>query len=133
MEGKAGGTAVRVEEGRMRERLVIPLGDGQVYEGEMAGLLEATTKALEDGNKTILCMADSQAALRGILSTGPVPASSAPSPTTSLYVTPTTEPQTWPSSICGPRRISVQRATRWQMKQPKKHPQWTLTHLSSSP
>jgi hypothetical protein len=40
MDGKAGGAAVRVEEGRMRERLVIPLGNSQVYEGEMAGLLE---------------------------------------------------------------------------------------------
>lgn len=31
-----------------RERLHVPLGDGQVCEGEMEGLLCATTKALRD-------------------------------------------------------------------------------------
>ncbi|KAJ7231768.1 hypothetical protein C8J57DRAFT_1533427 [Mycena rebaudengoi] len=66
-----GGAAVRVEAGKLVERLVTPLGEGQVYEGEMEGLLSATRKALGDGHSAILCVADSQATLRGILSTKP--------------------------------------------------------------
>ncbi|KAF8143010.1 hypothetical protein K438DRAFT_658622 [Mycena galopus ATCC 62051] len=50
---------------------MIPLGDGQVCEGEMEDLLAATAKALRDHQNNILCVVDSQAALHGILSTKP--------------------------------------------------------------
>jgi len=62
---------VRVENGREAEKICEPLGNGQVCEGEMEGLLCATTKALHDNHHCVLCIADSQAALRGILSTRP--------------------------------------------------------------
>jgi ribonuclease HI len=71
LEGRAGGAAVRVEGGREVERIMVPLGNGQVCEGEMEGLVQAMSKALGDGEDYILCVADSQAALRGILSTTP--------------------------------------------------------------
>ncbi|KAJ7210355.1 hypothetical protein GGX14DRAFT_363291, partial [Mycena pura] len=71
LEGRAGGAAVRLEDGKERERLLEPLGNGQVCDGEMAGLVCSTTKALHDECTSILCVADSQAALRGILSTKP--------------------------------------------------------------
>ncbi|KAF7372215.1 reverse transcriptase [Mycena venus] len=71
LDGKAGGAAVRVENGMVREKIVVPLGDGQVCEGEMEGLLRATEKALRDDQDNILCVADSQAALRGTLLTTP--------------------------------------------------------------
>ncbi|KAJ7623093.1 hypothetical protein DFH06DRAFT_1142876 [Mycena polygramma] len=45
LEGRAGGAAVRVEDGQERERLVVPLGDGQVFDGEMEGLVQAMAKA----------------------------------------------------------------------------------------
>jgi hypothetical protein len=35
LDGRAGGAAVRVEGGREKERTVIPLGEGQVYDGEV--------------------------------------------------------------------------------------------------
>jgi hypothetical protein len=35
LAGAAGGAAVCVEAGRMRERVLLPLGDGQVAEGEI--------------------------------------------------------------------------------------------------
>ena len=41
LEGSAGGAAVRMERGIVQERLLIPLGDGQVAEGEVEGLVEA--------------------------------------------------------------------------------------------
>jgi ribonuclease HI len=71
LDGRAGGAAVRVEHGREKERIKVPLGRGQVCEGEMEGLLKATERAIQDGHAQILCVADSQAALRGILSTKP--------------------------------------------------------------
>lgn len=54
-----------------RERMVVPLGNGQVCEGETEGLVRATERAIRVGNAHILCVADSQAALRGITSTEP--------------------------------------------------------------
>jgi hypothetical protein len=39
LAGQASGATVRVEDGEERERLHIPLGDGQVCEGEMEELL----------------------------------------------------------------------------------------------
>ncbi|KAJ7882824.1 hypothetical protein B0H14DRAFT_3433322 [Mycena olivaceomarginata] len=53
-----------------RERILVPLGNGQVCEGEMEGLVRATGRALQDGQSNILCVADSQAALTGILTEG---------------------------------------------------------------
>jgi ribonuclease HI len=53
------------------ERVIIPLGNGQVCEGEMEGLVQAATRTPQDGHPHVLCVADSQAALRGILSTKP--------------------------------------------------------------
>jgi ribonuclease HI len=69
MEGWAGGAAVWVEGAREMERVIVPLGNGQVCEGEMEGLVQATMRALQDGHPHVLCVADSQAALRDILST----------------------------------------------------------------
>ncbi|KAJ7032101.1 hypothetical protein C8F04DRAFT_1262268 [Mycena alexandri] len=54
-----------------REQIVRPLGRGQGCEGEMESLLEATGSAIRGGQVHILCVADSQAALRGVLSTTP--------------------------------------------------------------
>ncbi|KAJ7851175.1 hypothetical protein B0H14DRAFT_3451565 [Mycena olivaceomarginata] len=71
LEGRAGGAAVRVERGTERERILVPLGEGQVCGGEMEGLVRATERAIENGHDNIMCVADSQAALRGILSTAP--------------------------------------------------------------
>ncbi|KAJ7708189.1 hypothetical protein B0H17DRAFT_1031871 [Mycena rosella] len=71
LEGCAGGAAVRVEGGVEKECIGVSLGDGQVCEGEMEGLLCATTKVLRNRCHCVLCVADSQAALRGILSTKP--------------------------------------------------------------
>ncbi|KAJ7811566.1 hypothetical protein B0H14DRAFT_3479680 [Mycena olivaceomarginata] len=65
----AGGSAVRVEGERERERILVPLGDGQVCEGKTEGLLAAMAKTLRDHQNHILVVVDSQAALRGILST----------------------------------------------------------------
>ncbi|KAJ7836150.1 hypothetical protein B0H14DRAFT_3460887 [Mycena olivaceomarginata] len=56
---------------RVRERILLPLGDGQVAEGEIEGLLPGTERALADGADHILMVSDSQAGLRGILSTSP--------------------------------------------------------------
>ncbi|KAJ7924306.1 hypothetical protein B0H13DRAFT_2580657 [Mycena leptocephala] len=85
-ERAGGGAAVRVEGDRERERIVVPLGDGQVYDGEMGGLrlffgllvkktveilVRATASALQSGQANILCVVDSQAALQGITSTRP--------------------------------------------------------------
>jgi hypothetical protein len=44
---------------------------GRCARGEMEGLLAATVKALQDHQNNVLCVVDSQAALRGILSTKP--------------------------------------------------------------
>ncbi|KAJ6541480.1 hypothetical protein B0H19DRAFT_875633, partial [Mycena capillaripes] len=71
LEGLAGGAAVRVENGQVCERILIPLGDGQVAEGEMEGILQATERALISDADHILIVSDSQAGLRGILSTAP--------------------------------------------------------------
>jgi hypothetical protein len=49
LEGSTGGAVMRVEDGAVCERILIPLGDGQVAEGEIEGLLQATKRAL-DGN-----------------------------------------------------------------------------------
>ncbi|KAJ6556100.1 hypothetical protein B0H19DRAFT_1071231 [Mycena capillaripes] len=64
LEGRAGGAAVRVEEGGEGERIMVPLGNWQVCEGEMEGLVRATERAIDSGESNILCVA-----LRGILST----------------------------------------------------------------
>ncbi|KAJ7932334.1 hypothetical protein B0H13DRAFT_1857161 [Mycena leptocephala] len=54
LEGRAGGAAVRVEGGREMERIVVPLGRGQVCEGEMEGLVRGTTKAILDACACVL-------------------------------------------------------------------------------
>jgi hypothetical protein len=59
---------VQIEDSEERERIGVPLGNGQVCEGEMEGLVRVTSAALRGGHAHILCVADSQAALRGILS-----------------------------------------------------------------
>ncbi|KAJ7832131.1 hypothetical protein B0H14DRAFT_3463575 [Mycena olivaceomarginata] len=69
LDGSAGGAAVRVESGVVCERIVIPLGDGQVTEGEMEGLLRGTERAILMGADHILMVSDSQATLKGIAST----------------------------------------------------------------
>jgi ribonuclease HI len=60
-----------VEDGVVKEQVLIPLGDGQVAEREVEGLLNATERAIGSGYHRILIISDSQAALRGILSTAP--------------------------------------------------------------
>lgn len=69
MNGLAGGAAVRVIGPDVRERILVPLGEGQVAEGEIEGLLRAAERALSRDADTILIVSDSQAGLRGILST----------------------------------------------------------------
>jgi ribonuclease HI len=71
LEGKAAAAAVRVEDGEDRERIKVPIGDGQVCEGEMEGMVQVIQKVLREEQTTILCVADSQATLRGITSTEP--------------------------------------------------------------
>ncbi|KAJ7441160.1 hypothetical protein B0H11DRAFT_2252245 [Mycena galericulata] len=71
LNGAAGGAAVRIEEGAVREKILIPLGDGQVAEGEVEGVLRATEKVMGDGECRMLTVSDSQAGLRGITSTAP--------------------------------------------------------------
>jgi ribonuclease HI len=63
LEGRAEGAAVRVENGIMKERMLIPLGDGQVAEGEVEGLLRATEHALDMRQHRVLIVSDSQAGL----------------------------------------------------------------------
>ncbi|KAJ7661089.1 hypothetical protein B0H17DRAFT_1144793 [Mycena rosella] len=43
LDGSVGGAAVRVKDGVERERICMPLGDGQVCEGEMEGLVQGGT------------------------------------------------------------------------------------------
>ncbi|KAJ7859078.1 hypothetical protein B0H14DRAFT_3631373 [Mycena olivaceomarginata] len=71
LEGSAGGAAVRVIGPEVLERILVPLGEGQVAEGEIEGLLRATERALSRDADQILIVSDSQAGLRGILSTAP--------------------------------------------------------------
>ncbi|KAK7002017.1 hypothetical protein R3P38DRAFT_3215771 [Favolaschia claudopus] len=69
LAGAAAGAAVLVVNGSPVERILLPLGDGQVAEGEMEGILRATERALIRGADHILVVSDSQAGLRGLLST----------------------------------------------------------------
>ncbi|KAF8145919.1 hypothetical protein K438DRAFT_1781543 [Mycena galopus ATCC 62051] len=67
----AGGAAIRLEQREQREEILIPLGDGQVMEGEVEGLLWATERALVTRHCLVLVVSHSQAGLKGILSTAP--------------------------------------------------------------
>lgn len=58
LDGRAGGTAVRVEHGVERERVLLPLGEGQVAEGEVEGLICATERTLNAGDRRILIVLD---------------------------------------------------------------------------
>ncbi|KAF7371808.1 reverse transcriptase [Mycena venus] len=69
--GLAGGAAVWVRDGRVVEQILLPLGKGQVVEGEIEGLVRATEHALALGAIHILVVSDSQASLQGVLSTSP--------------------------------------------------------------
>ncbi|KAJ7164733.1 ribonuclease H-like domain-containing protein [Mycena crocata] len=71
LSGLAGGSAVLVVDGKVLERILIPLGDGQVAEGEIEGLLRATERAIASGATHILIVSDSQAGLKAVLSTAP--------------------------------------------------------------
>lgn len=73
LAGSAGGAAVHVVKGKVIERILIPLGDGQVAEGEMEGLLRRMERALIGDTDHILVVSDSQAGLKGIVSTAPRP------------------------------------------------------------
>lgn len=55
----------------MAEQILVVLGEGQVAEGEMEGLLRATERALSRDADQILVISDSQAGLKGIVSTAP--------------------------------------------------------------
>ncbi|KAF8143527.1 hypothetical protein K438DRAFT_1783716 [Mycena galopus ATCC 62051] len=46
MEGAAGGAVIGLVEGRMRERILLPLGKGQVVEGKIKGLLHTMERAI---------------------------------------------------------------------------------------
>ncbi|KAJ7829075.1 hypothetical protein B0H14DRAFT_2594278 [Mycena olivaceomarginata] len=48
LEEKAGGAAIRLERGKQCGEILIPLGEGQVMEGEVEGLLWTTERALAD-------------------------------------------------------------------------------------
>ncbi|KAF7371586.1 Transcription factor [Mycena venus] len=71
LEGKAGGAAIRLEQGSLREEILVPLGDGQVMEGEVEGIIAATERAIQGNHHRILVVSDSQAGLQGIVSTAP--------------------------------------------------------------
>ncbi|KAJ7669788.1 hypothetical protein B0H17DRAFT_1209542 [Mycena rosella] len=71
LAGRAGGAAVLVIGGVVHKRILIPLGDGQVAEGEIEGLVRATERVLGYHISHILIVSDSQAGLKGILSTAP--------------------------------------------------------------
>ncbi|KAF8177786.1 hypothetical protein K438DRAFT_1978403 [Mycena galopus ATCC 62051] len=71
LEDRAGGATVRVSRGAVKESVLVPLGLGQICDGEMEGLVRATSRTLKGDHATILCISDSQAALRGITSTKP--------------------------------------------------------------
>ncbi|KAJ7231697.1 hypothetical protein B0H12DRAFT_1239882 [Mycena haematopus] len=58
-------------DGEQPERIFLPLDDGQVMEGEVEGLLWATKTALAALHAMILVVSDSQAGLKGVLSTAP--------------------------------------------------------------
>ncbi|KAJ7138778.1 hypothetical protein C8R43DRAFT_955251 [Mycena crocata] len=64
--GRAGGAAVRVEGGLQREEVLIPLGDGQVTEGEVDGVIAGTTEVIKANHDRGLMVSDSQAGLKGI-------------------------------------------------------------------
>jgi ribonuclease HI len=63
LAGSAGGAAVLVVNGSVKDRILLPLGKGQVAEGEIEGLLRATERALIGGGDHILVVSDSQAGL----------------------------------------------------------------------
>ena len=71
LDGRAGGAAVRVEGGVQQEVIHIPIGNGQVAEGENEDILQGTSEALTDDFRTVLMISDSRAALDGIRSTAP--------------------------------------------------------------
>ncbi|KAJ7089131.1 hypothetical protein C8R44DRAFT_892507 [Mycena epipterygia] len=72
LNGSAGGAAVRIEDGAVHERILIPLGDGQVAEGEVEGVLRATEHAVKGEEcHEVLAVSDSRAGLQGIISTAP--------------------------------------------------------------
>ncbi|KAF7372324.1 reverse transcriptase [Mycena venus] len=71
LAGSAGGAAVWVVKGRVQARILIPLGKGQVAEGEIEGILKATERALSEGADHILIVSDSQVGLKAILTTHP--------------------------------------------------------------
>ncbi|KAJ7177536.1 hypothetical protein C8R43DRAFT_1118521 [Mycena crocata] len=71
LDGSAGGAAVRIEDGDECECILIPLGDGQVAEGEVEGLLKGTGAALDGDSMWTLMVSDSRAELSGIQSTTP--------------------------------------------------------------
>jgi hypothetical protein len=57
--------------GVVQERILLPLGNGQVAEGDIEGILAATETALRGGAVHILVVSDSQAGLNAVLSTAP--------------------------------------------------------------
>ncbi|KAJ7170322.1 hypothetical protein C8R43DRAFT_1120750 [Mycena crocata] len=71
LDGSAGGAAIRIQDGIVHEEILIPLGDGQVTEGEVDGVVSGTKCALSADELQILMVSDSQAGLKGIRSTLP--------------------------------------------------------------
>ncbi|KAF8216530.1 hypothetical protein K438DRAFT_1747747 [Mycena galopus ATCC 62051] len=63
--------AVRVENGRVCDRILIPLSEGQVAEGKVEGMVHASERALRSNADQILMVTDSQAAQKAILSMCP--------------------------------------------------------------
>ncbi|KAJ7933543.1 hypothetical protein B0H13DRAFT_1856048 [Mycena leptocephala] len=52
LDGRAGGPAVRVEEGEEKEKLVMPLGNEEVCDGEMEGYTPDAPRKIESPRKT---------------------------------------------------------------------------------
>ncbi|KAF8173855.1 hypothetical protein K438DRAFT_2050878 [Mycena galopus ATCC 62051] len=65
LEGRAGGAAIRLMRGKQQELILLPLGEGQVMEGEVEGLLWATKSVMAARHSRILVVSDSQAGLKG--------------------------------------------------------------------
>jgi hypothetical protein len=60
LAGAAGGAAVRVANSRVCNRILVPLGEGQVAEGEVEGIVQATERALRSNADQTLIVTDSQ-------------------------------------------------------------------------
>ncbi|KAJ7843986.1 hypothetical protein B0H14DRAFT_3139452 [Mycena olivaceomarginata] len=65
LEGRAGGAAIRLARGKQQDRILLPLGEGQVMESEVESLSWANKSAEAAGHSHISVVSDSQDGLKG--------------------------------------------------------------------